>query len=58
MILSMNLFESFSDKDKKDILLYGDSRLDKTKNKFILKASVTYIPRDSVDLFLNKNLTR
>ena len=30
-------FESFSDKDKKDILLYGDSRL--TKNKFILEAA-------------------
>ena len=37
MILSMNLFESFSDKEK------GDSRLDKTKNKSILEATVTYI---------------
>ena len=36
-------FESWSDKDKKDILLYGDSRLDRIKNKFILEATLTYI---------------
>ena len=36
-------FESLSDKDKKDILLYGDSRLDRIKNKFILEATLTYI---------------
>ena len=35
--------ESLSDKDKKDILLYGDSRLDRIKNKFILEATLTYI---------------
>ena len=34
-------FKSLSDKDKKDILLYGDSRLDRIKNKFILKATLT-----------------
>ena len=31
--------ESLSDKDKKDILLYGDSRLDRIKNKFIFAAT-------------------
>ena len=36
-------FESLSDKDKKDILLYGDSRLDRIKNKFILEATLIYI---------------
>ena len=35
--------ESLSDKDKKDMLLYGDSRLDRIKNKFILEATLTYI---------------
>ena len=30
-------FESLSYKDKKDILSYGDSRLDRIKNKFILE---------------------
>ena len=28
-------------KDKKDILLYGDSRLDRIKNKFILEVTLT-----------------
>ena len=28
---------------KKDILLYGDSRLDGNKNRFILEATLTYI---------------
>ena len=28
-------FESLSDNAKKDVLLYGDSSLDKYKNKFI-----------------------
>ena len=32
-------FESLFDKDIKDILLYGDSRLDRIKNKFILEAT-------------------
>ena len=36
-------FESLSDNVKKDILLYGDSRLDGNKNKFILEATLTYI---------------
>ena len=36
-------FESSSDNVKKDILLYGDSRLDENKNKFISEATLTYI---------------
>ena len=36
-------FESLSDDVKKDILLYGDSRLDGNKNEFILEATLTYI---------------
>ena len=36
-------FESLFDGVKKDILLYGDSRLDGNKNKFILEATLTYI---------------
>ena len=36
-------FESLSNNVKKDILLYGDSRLDGNKNKFILEATLTYI---------------
>ena len=35
--------KSLSDNVKKDILLYGDSRLDGNKNKFILEATLTYI---------------
>ena len=31
-------FESFPHNDKKDTLLYGDSRLDNNKNKYILEA--------------------
>ena len=53
-------FKSLSDKDKKYILLYGDSCLDRTnKKKKIIEATLTYtkIPRDSVGHFLNKNLT-
>ena len=41
---------------KKDILLYGDSHLDRIKKKFVLEATSTLtnkIPRDSVDPFLN-----
>ena len=41
--LILENFESFSDNVKKDILLYGDSRLDRNKNKFILEARLTYI---------------
>ena len=36
-------FESLSDNVKKDILLYGDLRLDGNKNKFTLEATLTYI---------------
>ena len=36
-------FEFLSDNVKKDILLYGDSRLEENKNKFILEATLTYI---------------
>ena len=36
-------FESLSDNVKNDILLYGDSRLDGNKNRFILEATLTYI---------------
>ena len=38
-------FESFPDKVKKDVLLYGDSCLDENKNKSILEAILTYIIR-------------
>ena len=36
-------FESLSDSVKKDILFYGDSRLDGNKKKFILEATLTNI---------------
>ena len=36
-------FESFSDNDKRDILLYGDPRFDTNKNKLILELTITYI---------------
>ena len=36
-------FESFPDKVKEDVLLYGDSRLDENKNRSILEATLTYI---------------
>ena len=36
-------FDSFSDNDKKDILLYGDPRFDTNKNKLILESTITYI---------------
>ena len=36
-------FESLSDNIKKEILLYGDSRLDNNKNKFILRATLSCI---------------
>ena len=41
--LILENLESLGDNVKKDILLYGDSRLDRNKNKFILKATLTYI---------------
>ena len=42
-------FETLSDNVKKYIILYGDSRLDGNKNKFILEATLTYI--ESTDRF-------
>ena len=36
-------FGSFSDNDKRDILLYGDTRFNINKNKFILESTITYI---------------
>ena len=36
-------FESLSGSVKKDILLYGDSRLDGKKNKVILEATLAFI---------------
>ena len=39
--LILKNFESLSGNVKKDI--YGDSRLDRNKNKFILEATLTYI---------------
>ena len=44
----MENFEPLSDNVKKDILLYGDSRLDGNKTKFILEATLTYI--ESTDI--------
>ena len=35
--------ESLSDNNKKDVLLYGNSRFDENKNKLILEATTTYI---------------
>ena len=36
-------FNSLSDNVKKDVLLYGDTRVDKNKNIFILEATLSYI---------------
>ena len=36
-------FQSLPDNDKKDILLYRDTRLDNNKNKYILEATLNYI---------------
>ena len=35
-------FESLSDNVKKDVILYGDSRPGRNKNKFILESTLTY----------------
>ena len=43
VISVLDSFESLSDNIKKEILLYGDSRLDNNKNKFILEATLNYI---------------
>ena len=39
----INNFESFSDNDKVETLLYGDSHLDNNKNKYILQATLNYV---------------
>ena len=52
--LILENFESLSDNIKKDILLYGDSRLDGNKNKFILLATLKVLI-DSQDLYLIKD---
>ena len=39
----INNFESFSDNDKVEILLYGDSHSDNNKNKYILEATLNYV---------------
>ena len=36
-------FQSMNDNMKKDILLYGDSRFNKNKNKIILEATINYL---------------
>ena len=36
-------FESLSNNIKKEVLLYGDSRLDNNKNRFILEATLNYV---------------
>ena len=36
-------FETMSDNVKKNVLLYGDSRFDEVKNRYILEATITYI---------------
>ena len=38
-----NNFKSLLDNDKKDVLLYGDSRFDGNKSKFILEATISYV---------------
>ena len=35
-------FESLTDNNRIDILLYGDSRFDGNKNKIILEATINY----------------
>ena len=47
----METFESLSDNIEKDVILYGCSRLDGNKNKFILEASLTYIKSTDSDRF-------
>ena len=36
-------FESLTDNNKIDILLYGDSQFDENKNKIILEANINYL---------------
>ena len=35
-------FEFMSENNKKDLLLFGDSRFDQNKNKVILEATMTF----------------
>ena len=36
-------FESISDNVKKNVLLYGGSRFNEDKNRYILEATITYM---------------
>ena len=38
-------FELMSENNKKDLLLFGDSRFDENKNKVILEATITAIKK-------------
>ena len=38
-------FEFLSENNKKDLLLFGDSRFDENKNKVILEATLTFIKK-------------
>ena len=38
-------FEFMSENNKKDLLLFGDSRFDENKNKVILEATITFIKK-------------
>ena len=38
-------FEFMSKNNKKDLLLFGDSRFDENKNKVILEATITFIKK-------------
>ena len=38
----MDNFESLSDNNNTDVILYGDSRFDENKNKFILEGSIRF----------------
>ena len=47
-------FESLTDNNRIDILLYGDSRFDENKNKIILEATINHLKnseRFSASLF-------
>ena len=39
----MSNFESLTDNNRIDILLYGDSRFDENKNKIIFDATINYL---------------
>ena len=38
-------FEFMSENNKKDLILFGDSRFDENKNKVILEATLTFIKK-------------